>query len=92
MADVNVLLTQALEEVRKINKDEIFLIKDLFKGYEWNRIPHKDRLLLGVLFIKYINDNDCVIKPIEKNTSKQQRYKKTSNNSARGIIKSNLMK
>ncbi len=43
--DVNNLLEYAINESKLIVKDEIFLVKDLFKGYEWNRIPRKDRLL-----------------------------------------------
>ena len=45
--DVNQLLEYAILESQKILEDEIFLIRDLFKGYEWNRIPRNDRLLLG---------------------------------------------
>ena len=45
--DVDVLLERALSEVELLKEEEIFLVKDLFKGYEWNRIPVKDRLLLG---------------------------------------------
>ncbi|EAF8950553.1 DUF1413 domain-containing protein, partial [Listeria monocytogenes] len=37
--DVNELLDYAIIEAEKIKIDEVFLVKDLFKGYEWNRIP-----------------------------------------------------
>ncbi|MDI9540906.1 MAG: single-stranded DNA-binding protein, partial [Bacillota bacterium] len=50
--------------------------KDLFKGYVWNRIPRKDRLLLGTLFLNYVNKMEGNIKAIEKTSSNQQRYKK----------------
>ncbi|NMB07494.1 MAG: DUF1413 domain-containing protein, partial [Tissierellia bacterium] len=47
------------------------------KGYVWNRIPRKDRLLLGTLFLNYVNKlNGEGIKAIEKTSSNQQRYKK----------------
>ena len=48
--DVNELLDKAIAEVKNLYVEEIFLLKDLFKGYEWSRIPIKDRLLLGTLF------------------------------------------
>ncbi|WP_425321160.1 DUF1413 domain-containing protein [Bacillus andreraoultii] len=32
--------------MKNCNEGEVFLIKGLFKGYVWNRIPRKDRLLL----------------------------------------------
>ena len=51
MKDVNELLEEAIEEIGKLNKGEVFLVKELFKGYIWNRIPRSDRLLLGTLFL-----------------------------------------
>ncbi len=74
--DVNKLLDYAVLEAVKINKEEIFLVKDLFKGYEWNRIPRKNRLLLGTLFLNYITKEERGIVPIEKTSSGQQKYKR----------------
>ena len=48
--------------------------RDLFKGYEWNRISRSDRLLLGTLFLNYIKTADIRVVPIEKTSSGQQRY------------------
>lgn len=73
--DVNDLLVYAVNESVHMKKDEIFLIKDLFKGYEWNRIPKKDRLLLGTLFLNHVKKENSHIVPYEKTTSGQQRYK-----------------
>jgi hypothetical protein len=70
MIDVNELLEEAIRETENLNDGEVFLVKDLFKGYVWNRIPRKDRLLLGTLFLNHL-------KAIEKTSSNQQRYKKT---------------
>ena len=55
---------------------EQFLLKDLFKGYEWNRISRSERLLLGTLFLNYINTTKGNITAIEKTSSGQQQYKK----------------
>jgi len=74
--DVNSLLDYAITESLLIEKSEVFLVKDLFKGYEWNRIPRKDRLLLGTLFLNHINRTNGSILPIEKTSSGQQKYKK----------------
>ena len=76
MADVNQLLIQALEEANNIQMGEVFLVKDLFKGYFWNRIPRKNRLLLGTLFLNEIKKDSNSIQPITKTTSGQQRYLK----------------
>ena len=77
MSNVNDLLNEAMKETKKLEKDEIFLVKDLFKGYLWNRIPRKDRILLGTLFLNQVNKMDGKeIKVIEKTSSNQQRYMK----------------
>ena len=77
MFDVNELLLRAGEEIDNLNEGEIFLVKDLFKGYEWNRIPLKDRLLLGTLFLNFVNKTGGSIVAFEKTSSRQQKYKKT---------------
>lgn len=72
---VNELLDIAKSELINLNSGEIFLVRDLFKGYEWNRISRSDRLLLGTLFLNYIKTADLGVVPIEKTSSGQQRYK-----------------
>jgi len=76
MVDVNVLLEVAIRETDNLHNGEVFLLKDLFKGYEWNRIPRNDRLLLGTLFLNHMNKEHGNIQVIEKTSSGQQRYKK----------------
>ncbi|SHJ73842.1 protein of unknown function [Hathewaya proteolytica DSM 3090] len=76
MLNTNELLEIAKEELKNLNSEEIFLVRDLFKGYEWNRISMSNRLLLGTLFINYIKSTDIGIVPIEKTSSGQQKYKK----------------
>lgn len=77
MADVNNLLDEAIKETENLNEGEVFLVKELFKGYIWNRIPRKDRLLLGTLFLNQVNKMDGKgIEAIEKTSSNQQRYMK----------------
>ncbi|MBU3194851.1 single-stranded DNA-binding protein [Clostridium algidicarnis] len=75
MTDVNELLEIAIKETENLMHNERFLVKDLFKGYEWNRIPRNDRLLLGTLFLSYVNKTNGKIQAIEKTSSKQQKYK-----------------
>jgi len=75
--DVNELLDEAIKETEKLNEGEVFLVKELFKGYIWNRILRRDRLLLGTLFLNQVNKMDGKgIKAIEKTSSNQQRYMK----------------
>jgi hypothetical protein len=76
MPDVNELLVKAIDETKSLILGEIFLVRDLFKGYEWNRVAHKDRLLLGILFLNHVKSANEDVQAIEKTTSNQQRYKK----------------
>ncbi len=77
MVDINNLLNQAISESRNLNTGETFLVKDLFKGYEWNRIPRNTRLLLGTLFLNAVkNDHNLKVEIDEKTSSNQQKYKK----------------
>nr|WP_312712953.1 single-stranded DNA-binding protein [Proteiniclasticum ruminis] len=78
MMDVDVLLERALSEVELLKEEEIFLVKDLFKGYEWNRIPVKDRLLLGTLFLHEVHKEKVPVIAVEKTSSHQQRYQRIS--------------
>ncbi|MBU3092196.1 single-stranded DNA-binding protein [Clostridium sp. CF011] len=64
----------AIKETENLQDNEIFLVKDLIKGYLWNRIPRNDRLLLGTLFLNYVNKTNVKIIAIEKTSSGQQRY------------------
>lgn len=75
LSTVNELLDMSKIELTNLKSSEIFLVRDLFKGYEWNRISRSDRLLLGTLFLNYIKSNDISVVPIEKTLSGQQRYK-----------------
>lgn len=78
MPNINDLLSKAIQEINNLNVDEPFLVKDLFKGYEWNRIMRSDRLLLGTLFLNYAKQDSSTVIPIEKSKSGQQRYKRVS--------------
>ena len=77
MFDVNKLLEEAIKETENLNEGEVFLVKDLFKGYLWNRIPRKDRLLMGTLFLNRVNQMNSNLKAVEKTSSNQQKYMKS---------------
>lgn len=76
MYDINSLLKCAIDETDSVKAGEKFLLKDLFKGYEWNRISRSDRLLLGTLFLNYVNTSETNILAIKKTPSGQQQYLK----------------
>ncbi|MFI3214474.1 MAG: single-stranded DNA-binding protein [Eubacteriales bacterium] len=73
--DTNDLLSYAIGEIENIKVGEKILLKDLFKGYEWNRIARKDRLLLGTLFLNSVNNNQIKnLSTYTKSASGQQQY------------------
>lgn len=74
MSDINALLEKAINETAKLNNGEIFLLRDLFKGYEWNRISRRNRLLLGTLFLIKINNENLDVSASAKTSSGQQKY------------------
>ena len=74
MPTVNELIEIAKDELSHLLPGEVFLVRDLFKGYEWNRISRSNRLLLGTLFLNYIKTDDIGVVPIEKTSSGQQIY------------------
>lgn len=76
MCNLEKLLKEAVSETRKLEAVESFLVKDLFKGYLWNRIGKGDRLLLGSMFLSYVQDHDCGLAVAEKGASGQQMYLK----------------
>ena len=76
MPNVNDLLSKAINETARLNKGETFIVRDLFKGYEWNRISRGDRLLLGTLFLNYVNSENVNVAPMEKSSSGQQKYQR----------------
>lgn len=75
MNDVNQMFNLAVAEIEKLEHDEIFTLRDLYKGYEWNRISRGDRITLGTLFLNFAKSN-LDIELLGKNNSGQQSYKR----------------
>lgn len=82
MVDMNTSLQDLFEIVIRTLDDvktgESFIVKELFRGFEWNRIPKGNRTKLGSMVLSYANSNDgtSVIKPLGKTPQNQQIYKK----------------
>lgn len=74
MSDINNLLEKAINETDNLSNGEVFLLRDLFKGYEWNRISRSNRLLLGTLFLNKISSEKHEVIVNEKSSSGQQKY------------------
>lgn len=68
------MLDYAIEEMANLNTGERFVVKDLFKGYVWNRQKRAERLTLGTLFKNYAKRNDALVRIVEKSRAGQQEY------------------
>lgn len=65
---MNKLLEHCIKEIEHVYEDEIFTIKDLFKGYKWNRLSKGEKRNIGYIFKNYIYLNkDLNIVHITKN-------------------------
>lgn len=71
-------LKQAISEISYLKTGEEFLVKDLFKGYEWNRLGIGERRTLGSLFLNEVKHGhlQTYIGIVNKNSANQQLYMK----------------
>ncbi len=69
------MLDQAIIELGNLSDGDVFIVKDLFKGYLWNAQDRSERLTLGTLFMNFVRQNRDKIEVLNKNSSGQQEYK-----------------
>lgn len=73
---LNDLFEIAIKSTENLTPNEEFIVKDLFRGFEWNRIPKGNRTKLGSQFFSYVNSDKCEnIIALNKTPQNQQRYK-----------------
>jgi hypothetical protein len=71
------LLIYAQAEVQNLYSGEEFMVKDLFVGYEWNRIPKGIRTKLGGAFLTYAQSvGSALLDKLQKSPQNQQRYRR----------------
>jgi hypothetical protein len=71
------LMEIAKDTVNELQEGEEFIVKDLFKGFEWNRIDKGNRTKLGSMFFNFSkNGIELIIVGIGKTFLNQQKYRK----------------
>lgn len=71
------LLNESVNTLSDLQPGEIFTVKQLFRGFEWERISKGNRTKLGSQFSDYaINDGSSIISPLRKTPQNEQQYKK----------------
>jgi hypothetical protein len=74
---LNELFELAKASTNDVASNEIFIVKDLFRGFEWNRISKGNRTKLGSMYFSYAqNEGKHDILPLGKTPQNQQQYKK----------------
>lgn len=82
---MNVTSNTSLEELfiivkntlNELSSGEEFIVKDLFRGFEWNRIAKGNRTKLGSMVFNFANnEGSTIIDPLGKTPQNQQKYKK----------------
>ncbi len=73
---LNELLEHAKYSLQDVKHDDgEFVVRDLFRGFEWNRIGRGDRTKLGSMFLSYAQHEGAnLIVPTEKTPQNQQKY------------------
>lgn len=67
----------AKASVNEVDSGEKFIVKDLFRGFEWNRIGKGNRTKLGAMFFAYAKDQGTqYIDVLSKTPQNQQIYMK----------------
>lgn len=71
------LFNAAINTLNDLEEDETFIVRDLFRGFEWNRIEKGNRTKLGSMFYTYAQGSGInIVEPIKKTPQNQQIYKK----------------
>lgn len=81
------LLKYCIREIEYIGEEEVFAVKDLFKGYEWNRLNRGEKINLGYIFKNYIYKNKS-LNIVNVNECKDLRYSSMKYKKIKRIIES----
>lgn len=71
------LFNEAVNTLSDLQSGEEFIVKQLFRGFEWERIDKGNRTRLGSMFFDYAKKNgSSLIIPLGKTPQNQQKYMK----------------
>ena len=74
---IEALLNIAKRSLEDVDKDEVFTVAKLFRGFAWSRIPVGQRIALGSVFFAYATgEGSNLVEPGEKTKQNQQQYRK----------------
>ncbi|MPM18556.1 hypothetical protein SDC9_64968 [bioreactor metagenome] len=65
---LNKLADMAQQATREVDNEEKFRVKDLFRGFEWNRVAKGNRTKLGAMFLAHVTSGGIPGVAPEKNS------------------------
>lgn len=71
------LLNEAIQQLNNMDIGDEFLIRDLYRGIKWRKIPKDLRIQIGKLFFNYAESNKDKIEIMSKTTANHQQYRIT---------------
>ncbi len=72
---VSQLMQLAQAELPNLTQGEVFTVRDLFRGYQWNRLPKGTRIQLGNVFFAFAQAAGAALIDIgPKTPQNQQQY------------------
>jgi len=74
MSILSDIIDAAVKELDNLQKGERFLLRDLFKGYIWNRVSDGDRRTLGRIFLYEFEKGGLPLEIDGNNNAGQQYY------------------
>ncbi len=72
------LLEIAKATLKEVDSGEVFAVRDLFRGFEWERVPMGTRIKLGSAFFLFAQSDEGVqlVEIAEKTKQNQQQDRK----------------
>lgn len=71
------LLKKTIDKIDKIKPGESFTVKDLYAGYEWNRLPLKRKIIVSAAFNKFSQKGGSdLVSQNGRTLTQRQLYKK----------------
>ncbi len=71
------LYSLAIAASAMVQPEETFIVRDLFTGLEWKRIPRGLRIKLGAMFLLYVEgQNPNAFETVGKTPQNQQIYRR----------------
>ena len=77
--EIKELYEMAVSAITEVKKDDIFIVRDLFRGIDWRYLTQGKLIALGSMILSYAESEEGkdILEPLKEKTPQgQQRYRK----------------